>query len=297
MCVSFELFGRCGVRCNFLKKLGFNQRVFSIMSSVSSEFKFEVDRFNGVTVNSDEQFYYDDLTFSTKLNSSLQKWAADGIRTVWFHVSLKHAKWLPILAENNFIFHRVPNDGNSVIMCRWLLEDIPNHIPPYAHTMVGVGGLVMNDKNEILTVKQLFGSRVLWKLPGGYVEPGEDLPAAAIREVEEETGIKTNFLACILFRHSHTANFNCSDLYFVMQLEPLNDNINENSDEVVCVQWMKIDDFLKHPQVHDFNRLLVKTFQNYKKNNVSITKQDAVHPITNKPYSVYVVKQVVTSDQ
>lgn len=39
--------------------------------------------------------------------------------------------------------------------------------------MVGVGGLVINDKNQVLSITEkqaiIAGS---WKLPGGYVEPG-----------------------------------------------------------------------------------------------------------------------------
>lgn len=40
--------------------------------------------------------------------------------------------------------------------------------------MVGVGGLVINNKNQILSIVEkqaiIAGS---WKLPGGYAEPGD----------------------------------------------------------------------------------------------------------------------------
>ena len=40
--------------------------------------------------------------------------------------------------------------------------------------MVGVGAFVVNDKDELLVVRERFGTRPHWKLPGGYVEPGKD---------------------------------------------------------------------------------------------------------------------------
>ena len=48
------------------------------------------------------------------------------------------------------------------------------------------GGVVVNKKGRILVVNQRGTS---WSLPKGHIEPGEDKLAAAIREIEEESGV------------------------------------------------------------------------------------------------------------
>ncbi|ESO93283.1 hypothetical protein LOTGIDRAFT_232724 [Lottia gigantea] len=53
-----------------------------------------------------------------------------------------------------------------------------------------VGGIVFNEKNEILMTQESKRSCYeKWYLPMGRMEPGETLQEGAIREVEEETGI------------------------------------------------------------------------------------------------------------
>jgi 8-oxo-dGTP pyrophosphatase MutT (NUDIX family) len=53
------------------------------------------------------------------------------------------------------------------------------------------GGVVLSKKGWVLVVNQRGNS---WSLPKGHIEQGEDAKTAAIREIEEETGIiRLNF--------------------------------------------------------------------------------------------------------
>ena len=47
------------------------------------------------------------------------------------------------------------------------------------------GGVVQNEKDDILLIRR----RGVWDLPKGKVENGERVEAAAVREVQEETGL------------------------------------------------------------------------------------------------------------
>lgn len=57
---------------------------------------------------------------------------------------------------------------------------------------LGVSASVWRD-GKVLLVERAKPPRGMWAFPGGHVEPGEKLEAAAARELREETGLSASF--------------------------------------------------------------------------------------------------------
>ena len=55
----------------------------------------------------------------------------------------------------------------------------------------GVGIVVLNKKNQIFLAKRIDNPKNFWQMPQGGVDDGERFYEAAIRELEEETSIKS----------------------------------------------------------------------------------------------------------
>jgi len=54
--------------------------------------------------------------------------------------------------------------------------------------LVGVTGIIFNDRNEILLFKHTYRSHA-WSLPGGYMKTGEHPRETLEREIKEESGL------------------------------------------------------------------------------------------------------------
>jgi 8-oxo-dGTP pyrophosphatase MutT (NUDIX family) len=138
-------------------------------------------------------------------------------------------------------------------------------VPPYATHYIGAGGVVINERQELLVVWEKahrHGGRKYYKLPGGALHPGEHIVDCVRREVLEETGIETEFESLVCFRHWHGYRYDKSDIYFVCRLSPLNDEIRVDEEEIAECLWMPVKDYLESEDVGVFNKRIVQAALN-----------------------------------
>lgn len=65
--------------------------------------------------------------------------------------------------------------------------------------IIAAGGLVFNSNNKLLLIFR----RGFWDLPKGKLDDGESIEACAVREVEEEVGLKNILLQNFIETTSH----------------------------------------------------------------------------------------------
>jgi|SRR5579875_1635258 len=70
---------------------------------------------------------------------------------------------------------------------------MPKRFPSVAVTVDLVVLTVRDDRLQALTIRRGEAPyKGQWALPGGFLRPDEDLPAAAVRELHEETGVSSD---------------------------------------------------------------------------------------------------------
>uniref|UniRef100_A0A0A9BYZ0 Nudix hydrolase domain-containing protein n=1 Tax=Arundo donax TaxID=35708 RepID=A0A0A9BYZ0_ARUDO len=139
-------------------------------------------------------------------------------------------------------------------MLTYWIPDEPCLLPANASHQVGVGGFVINDQMEVLVVQEKYSASTLlgaWKLPTGFIHESEEIFTGAVREVKEETGIDTEFVELIAFRHAHNVAFQKSDLFFICMLRPLSIDIKIDEVEIAAAKWMPLAEFIEQPFIQD----------------------------------------------
>jgi 8-oxo-dGTP pyrophosphatase MutT (NUDIX family) len=213
------------------------------------------DQFGGVIVDT-EQLPEDADEFGVALDRSLDAWRSAGRKLVWLDVPLAHAALVPVAVQRGFFFHH-SNENDLMMICR-LVEDA--FIPTHATHYIGVGGVVINERQELLVVceRHRRTSQPYYKLPGGALQPGEHLVDAVLREVLEETGVQAKFEALVCFRHWHGYRYGKSDIYFVCRLSPLSQDVTMQAEEIEECFWMPMPEYFNSDLVSVFNKRIVR---------------------------------------
>ena len=121
----------------------------------------------------------------------------------------------------------------------------------------GVGIVVLNEKNQVFLAKRIDNPKNFWQMPQGGVDKGEEYYDAAIRELKEETSIKTislikeiddlttyllpNHLIGIIWKGKYKGQ---KQKWFIVRFngEEKEININTKHPEFLDWKWVNIDD-------------------------------------------------------
>ena len=214
------------------------------------------DIYGGVIIDP-QQLPDDAARFGERLAASLAAWRREERRLVWLQIPQAAAGLVPVAAGAGFSFHHA--EPGMVMMTLPLQTDA--YIPHYATHNIGGGGVVIDGERRLLVVNERYRrdrSKPYYKLPGGSLDPQEDLAEAVEREVAEETGVQAEFQGVVCVRHRHQFRFGRSDFYIVCRLRPLTSTLQRDPREIEECRWMPVDEYLTSPYVGLFNRTVVR---------------------------------------
>ncbi len=103
--------------------------------------------------------------------------------------------------------------------------------------------IALNESGRVLILRRVSGSTAegFWCLPGGKVDYGDTVEQAAVRELDEETGLRATKLRFLFYQDSlppTPGTMHCINFYF----ECLAEGKPVLSDESVEAQWIGTED-------------------------------------------------------
>jgi len=123
-------------------------------------------------------------------------------------------------------------------------------------TIVSVGALVTR-ADTILVVRPTYGpTQGQYSLPGGFLDPGEELHTAAQREVREETGIETRPLGIIGLRSRSEDGKGQADIVWL--LEHVAGDPAVQSDECDDCRFLALAEIARRDDVVELVKILAE---------------------------------------
>lgn len=228
--------------------------------------------------------------FAYILHASLSHWRKMGKKGIWLKLPVERSEFVPIAVKEGFQYHHA--EQGYVMLTYWIPEG-PSMLPANASHQVGVGGFVINERNEVLVVQEKHCApslEGLWKIPTGFILESEEIFTGAVREVKEETGVDTEFVEVIAFRHAHNMAFEKSDLFFICMLSPLSTQIIVDDLEIQAAKWMPLVEFVEQPLIKEdcmFKKVIDICIARLGKRYCGLTPHEVVSKFDGMPSSLY----------
>lgn len=150
---------------------------------------------------------------------------------------------------------------------------------------LGVCAIIVNEEGKWLVVKKTYsGLKGVWSLPAGFVQEGETIDMAAVREAKEETGIDIRIEGMVGFR-SGVIRGEISDNMAMLLAQPLDETqrVVVQEREIEVAEWLSPEELLTR---HDTSKLLheiAEGFVSFKK----LELVDGVNPGDVFGYTAY----------
>ena len=227
------------------------------MSNTSLEkvgcFNTILDPYNGITIESK------DLPNSKEAFELNLDYLIENVENrrflIWIYIGINKSDYISIATKRGFIFHSCNED--YILVVKRLKENAI--IPTASNHTLGVGAVVINDKNELLVIKERI-STAGYKLPGGHIDDAELITTALEREVFEETGIIVEFESIISLGHFYPHQFHKSNLYILCTAIAKSSKINiQDSHEIIDAKWVNVDEYLNDEEVFDYSKAIVSS--------------------------------------
>lgn len=135
---------------------------------------------------------------------------------------------------------------------------------------IGVGGILFNDKAEVLLIKRNQPpAQGLWSIPGGRLEPGESLIGACRREFYEETNlaVEVKHISAVVDRQLEGFHYVIID--FCVELIDPNQYQPVAQSDVLEAKWVNLDELSRYDLVVGLADIINRAYDNRGKNLVA----------------------------